>query len=336
MLAQNPGLCLFAGRGAQLLAGRVARAMGREVDPSLVTTWTNGEIRAQLQTSVRGADVFILQSFADQVNDRLMELLILVDAAVRASAGRVTVVAPYLPYSRQEKKVRGREPISSKLVANLIVKSGADRVVSVELHEPAIQAFYDIPFDHLSALGVLAEHLRASGYEGKGAVVVAPDEGALEMAVEFAQMLEAGVAVVFKRHPDEAPEAVESVGFVGHVAGKKVVILDDMILSGSTLINAAEMMLQKGAREVTACVVHGILCGNAVERIAQSALKALVITDSTHPPLAEQCPRIQVASIAPLLAEVVQRIHRHQSVSAIMPRELARADQPAAPREGSA
>ncbi len=325
MLGQEPALCLFSGKGSQSLAEQVAREMGRELDPCLVTTWANGEIRAQLQTSVRGADVFIFQSFAEQINDRLIELLILVDAAIRASAGQVTVVAPYLPYSLQEKKVRGREPISAKLVANLIVQSGANRVVAVELHEPAIQAFYDIPFDHLSALGVMANYLRDNGYRGKRSVVVAPDEGALEMAVEFAEMLEAGVAVVFKRHPEEAPEAVETTGFVGNVQGKRVVILDDIILGGSTLINAAEMMLQKGASEVTACVVHAILCGDAIKRVERSELKALVITDSTNPSAAERSPKIRIASIAPLLAQVIQRIHRNQSVSEIMPKEQSHA-----------
>jgi len=261
MLETNARRCLFAGSGAKVLAKRVAEELGEKLAPAMVGKWANGETRVQLQTNVRGADVFVFQSFANGVNDHLMELLLIVDAALRASAGRITVVAPYLPYSKQEKKVRGREPITAKVIANMLSKAGAQRVVSVDLHERAIQGFYDIPFDHLTALGVLAEHLRRIGYVGDDCVVVAPDEGAVEQSVNLGQMLEAPVAVVFKRHPKDDPERVETAGFVGEVKGKRAIIWDDMILGGSTLVNAAEEVMEAGAEEVCACITHAILCG---------------------------------------------------------------------------
>lgn len=320
--------CLFAGNGAKRLAEAVARHLTekgpepQEVSPALVSKWANGETRAQLQTNVRGADVFIFQSFADDVNDRIMELILLVDAALRASADRITVVTPYLPYSKQEKKVRGREPIAAKVLANMLLSAGVNRVIAVDLHERAIQGFYDIPFDHLTALGVLAEQISALGYNGDDCVVVAPDEGAMEKSVALAQMLKVDVAVVMKRHPKEDPEAVVTAGFIGNVKGRRAIIWDDMILGGSTLVNAANEVLRAGAREVVACITHAILCGTAVEQIEKSALSRLIVTDTTAPERAYHSPKIIVASIAPLLADAIDRIHRNLSVSELVPAEV--------------
>jgi ribose-phosphate pyrophosphokinase len=322
MLGSNARRCIFAGNGAKLLATRVAEALGEKLSPAMVGKWANGETRVQLQTNVRGADVFVFQSFANGVNDYLMELLLIVDAALRASAGRITVVAPYLPYSKQEKKVRGREPITAKVIANMLSTAGVQRVVSIDLHERAIQGFYDIPFDHLTALGVLAEHLEKMGYTGDDCVVVAPDEGAVESSVNLGQMLGVNVAVVFKRHPKDDPEAVETAGFVGEVEGKRAIIWDDMILGGSTLVNAAHEVLEAGASEVCACITHGLLCGSALEKLAESPLTRLVTTDTTAPERAHNHPKIEIASVAPLLAQVIDRIHLNESVSELMPNEV--------------
>lgn len=317
--------CLFAGRGAQRLAEAVAERLTdkngetQAIAPALVGTWANGETRVQLQTNVRGADVFIFQAFADHVNDRIMELMLLVDAALRASADRITIVTPYLPYSKQEKKIRGREPIAAKVVANMLRSAGVNRVISVDLHERAIQGFYDIPFDHLSALRVLADQVSALGYDGDDCVVVAPDEGAMEKSVALAQMLQVDVAAVLKRHPKDDPEAVVTAGFIGDVEGRCAIIWDDMVLGGSTLVNAASEVHRAGAKEVVACITHAILCGNAVQQIEASALAKLIVTDTTAPDQAYESPKIVVASIAGLLADAVDRIHRNLSVSELLP-----------------
>ncbi len=311
--------CIFSGTAALPLSTKIAKKLGQKLAPALVGKWANGETRVQLQTNVRGADVFVIQSFAGDVNDHLMELLLIVDAALRASAGRITVVTPYLPYSKQEKKVRGREPIAAKVIANMLRVTGAERVVAIDLHERAIQGFYDMPFDHLTGLGVLADHLRKLGYDNSGTVVVAPDEGAVEKAVILSQMIDANVAVVFKRHPKDNPEAVETAGFVGEVKGQRAVIVDDMILGGSTLANAAQEVMDAGAAEVCAAITHGILCGDALERIEASALTRLVVTDTTLPEQAYGRPKIDVATVAPLLANVIDRIHKNESVSELLP-----------------
>jgi len=323
MLGHNSRRLVFAGTAATRLGADLAKALGEDLSPALLGMWANGETRCQLQENVRGADVFILQSFAGAVNDHLMELILLVDAALRASAGRITVVAPYLPYSKQEKKVRGREPIASKVVANLLVVAGVDRVVSVDLHTRAIQGFYDLPFDHLTALSVLADAARELGYDdAQDCIVVAPDEGAMEKSVALANVLGVKVAVVLKSHPEDNPEAVETAGFIGDVEGRRCVIWDDMILGGGTLANAAKELLDAGAKEVCACITHGILCGNAFEAINDPALAKLVVTDSTLPAAAYDHPKIKVASLAPMLANAITRIHQNESISEMMPDEV--------------
>lgn len=327
-MAQYSKRCLFAGSGAARLAGAVAEHLSevngvrQTVSPALVGHWANGETRVQLQTNVRGADVYIFQSFADEVNDRIMELMLLVDAALRASADRITVVTPYLPYSKQEKKVRGREPIAAKVLANMLRAAGVNRVVSVDLHERAIQGFYDIPFDHLTALGVLADRIRDLGYANRDSVVVAPDEGAMEKSMALAQMLGVEVAVVLKRHPEENPESVETAAFIGNVKGRRAIIWDDMILGGSTLCNAADEVLKAGAQEAVACITHAILCGSAVQQIEGSSLSKLIVSDTTAPERAYESEKIVVASIAGLLAEAIDHIHRNLSVSELLPDEV--------------
>ena len=311
-------LKLFAGTGCGGLAKDVATELGLKVSPAEVSRWPSGDVRVQLQETVRGDDVFILQSFGGWVNDLLMELLVMLDAARRASAGRLTVVIPFYPYSKQEQKFRGREPISARLVADLLVAAGAERVLTVDLHEGAIQGFFNIPVDHLSWLGLAAEALQAQGLGGDDTVVVAPDEGAVERAVTLSGMMGTDIAIVFKRHPEESPEGVETIEVVGRINGRRAVIVDDFILGGSTLCNAAANISERGAPEVYAAITHPVLCGNAVELIDDSALTKLFVSDSIPLGPDKQSPTIQVVSIAPQLAETIKRINSGESLSEFM------------------
>lgn len=308
---------IFSGNGSTQLAGDVARALDREVAQATVSKWGNDEIRIQLHENVRGADVFIFQSFGDHVNDYLMELWLMIDAAKRASAGRITAVIPWFPYSKQEKKFRGREPISARVVADLTVRAGAERILTMDLHEGAIQGFFDIPVDHLPALPVFAKVLRQEGLGGDNTVIVAPDEGAVERASDIARLLGCPIAVIFKHHPKENVESARTIEVVGDLEGKRALIVDDFIFGGSTLVNAANEMASAGATEVNACVTHAILCGEATELIAASAIKCLYVTD-TIPPKEGGTDKIKVVTVAPLLAETVRRIHKNLSVSQLI------------------
>ncbi len=308
---------IFSGNGSTQLASDVARALDREVAEATVSKWGNDEIRIQLHENVRGADVFIFQSFGDHVNDYLMELWLMIDAAKRASAGRITAVIPWFPYSKQEKKFRGREPISARVVADLTVRAGAERILTMDLHEGAIQGFFDIPVDHLPALPVFAKVLRQEGLGGNNTVIVAPDEGAVERASDIARLLGCPIAVIFKHHPKENVESARTIEVVGDLEGKRALIVDDFIFGGSTLVNAANEMASAGATEVNACVTHAILCGEATELIAASAIKCLYVTD-TIPPKEGGTDKIKVVTVAPLLAETVRRIHKNLSVSQLI------------------
>ncbi len=311
-------LKLFAGNGAGDLARAVSRRIEEPVAAAIVDTWPNGEVRVQLGENVRGADVFIIQSFGNGVNERLVELLVMLDAARRASAERLTAVIPYYPYAKQEQKFRGREPISARLVADLLVAAGADRVLTVDLHEGAIQGFFTIPVDHLSWLPLAAQDARKQGLGGPDTVVVAPDEGGVEHAVKLAGMLHCDVAIVFKRHPTNDPTGVETIEVVGELEGKRAVILDDFILGGSTLINAAENTSSHGATEVYAYVTHGVLCGDAPDRVQESSLKHLMVSDTIPLPEAKQRSKIKVISIAELLGDAILRVNENRSVSELL------------------
>lgn len=315
---------IFSGNGSTQLASDVARVLDREVAEATVSKWANDEVRIQLRENVRGADVFIFQSFGDQVSDRLMELWLMIDAAKRASAGRITAVLPWFPYSKQEKKFRGREPISARLVADLTMRAGAERILTMDLHEGAIQGFFDIPVDHLPALPVFVRVLHQEGMRGNETVIVAPDEGAVERASDIARLLGCPIAVIFKHHPEENLESAETIEVVGDLEGKRALIVDDFVFGGSTLVNAVAEVVKAGATEVNACITHAVLCGDAPQLIADSDVRRLYVTD-TIPPKEGVTDKIKVVTVAPLLAETLRRIHKNLSVGQMLDANLAEA-----------
>ncbi len=310
-------LNIFTGNGCIQLARDVAEALGTRLSEATVGKWSNDEIRVQLHENVRGNDVFVFQSFGGQVSDRLLELWLMIDAARRASAERITAVIPWYPYSKQERKFRGREPISARVVADLTVAAGADRIVTMDLHEGAIQGFFDIPMDHLPNLPVFLNVFRREGLTGPNTVIVAPDAGAVERATDVARKLGCGIAVIFKRHPEENVELAHTVETVGELTGKRALLVDDFIFGGSTIVNAATEVIEAGAIEVNACVTHAIMCGDAPRLIGESAISALYTTDTL--PLRPDLPdNITVVSVAPLLAQAVRCIHENRSVSQLL------------------
>ncbi|MEA3402681.1 MAG: ribose-phosphate diphosphokinase [Armatimonadota bacterium] len=310
-------MSIFTGNGSVQLSSDVAEALGTRVSEAIVSKFSNDEIRIQLLENVRGKDVFIFQSFPDQVSDRLVELWLMIDAAKRASAGRITAVVPWYPYSKQERKFRGREPISARVVADLTVAAGADRIVTMDLHEGAIQGFFDIPVDHLPHLPVFLNVFRREGLTGPNTIIVAPDAGAVDRADEIAQRLGCHIAVVFKRHPNEDVEVARTVESVGDLDGMRALLVDDFIFSGSTIVNAASEVMEAGATEVNACVTHAIMCGDAPELIGKSDIRTLYTTD-TIPTRPEAPDNVTVVSVAPLLAEALRCIHEDRSVSRLL------------------
>jgi ribose-phosphate pyrophosphokinase len=317
-LADNHGseapLVMFAGNSNPPLARAICEHLGMHLGKALVTTFRDEETRVRIEENVRGADVFVIQSMCSPVDHHIMELLIMVDALRRASAQRVTAVIPYYGHAKQEKKTAGREPISAKLVANLIRTAGVDRMVTLDLHAAAIEGFFDIPVDHLRANPILAAEVRRR-LDHQDLVVVSPDSGGVGRAYDFLLRIGGHLAIVAKQRPQ--PDMAEAIEMVGDVDGKTAVIVDDMISTGGTLIEAADTLLDRGAREVIACATHGIFAAGAVDLIQQSRIKEVVTTDTL--PLADGRRRAKIhqISVAPLLAEAIRRIHRHESVSAL-------------------
>jgi len=308
-------MLLFSGNANLSLAREICELLGRHVGNALVTTFKNEETRVRIEENVRGADVFVIQSTCSPVDHHIMELLLMIDALRRASAYRVTAVIPYYGYAKQEKKTAGREPISAKLVANLITTAGADRVVAVDLHSAAIEGFFDIPVDHLRANPIMADALRRRLRHDDDIVIVSPDSGGVARANDFRLRVGGHLAIVAKQRPQ--PDLAEVIEMVGDVRDKTAVIVDDMISTGGTLIEAAETLLERGARDVIACASHGIFAGDSADLIQQSRIREVITTNTI--PLAEGSRRdkIHQVSIAPLLAEAIRRIHRHESVSAL-------------------
>ncbi len=307
-------LQVFAGQSNGPLAEAIMRFLGMPLGRAVVGQFKNGETRVKLEENVRGSDVFIVQAMQPPVNQHLMELLIMIDAARRASAGRITAVIPYYGYARQEKKTGGREPITAKLVANLLVTAGTDRILTLDLHAPAIEGFFDIPVDHLRANPIIADAARRR-LQGQDLAIVSPDSGGVARAYDFSLRVGGHLAIIAKQRP--RPDVAKALEMVGDVQDKTAVIVDDMISTGGTLIEAAELLLARGAREVIACATHGIFAAAAVDLIAESRIKEVITTNTI--PLADgrRRDKIHQVSVAPLLAEAIRRIHRHESVSAL-------------------
>ena len=306
-------LAIITGNANPALAKAICRQLNVPLVDSLVGRFSEGEIRVKINENVRGKDAFVVQSTCPPTNDNLMELLILLDALRRASARRITAVIPYYGYARQDRKDQPRVPITAKLVANLITTAGADRVLTMDLHAGQIQGFFDIPLDHLFAINVFADYIR--GKRLKPLVVVSPDVGGIKLARAYAKRLRAGLAIVDKRR--DSPESTEVMHILGEVKGKPCLLVDDLIATGSSLVEAAQAIKRAGATTVLACVTHPVLSGPARSRIAASVLQELMVTDTI--PLTEQQrhPKIKVLSVATLLSEAIHRIHDEESISVL-------------------
>ena len=306
-------LKLFTANANPALAQEIAEYLGVNLGAVRVKRFADGEIAMAMDETVRGADVFIIQPTCAPVNDNLMELLIMIDAVRRASARRVAAVIPYYGYARQERKSRPRDPISAKLVANLVTAAGADRVVTMDLHAGAIQGFFDIPVDHLAGVPILAEYYRNKGLEN--VVVVSPDLGGVTRARVLADRLGCEIAIIDKRRPE--PNVAEIMNIIGNVAGKTVIMADDIIDTAGTITLGAKALMDFGAKEVFACCTHAVLSPPALERLNASVLTEVLVTNTipVRPEVQAACPKIMVLSVAPLLGEAIVRIHENLSIS---------------------
>ncbi|WP_010309111.1 ribose-phosphate diphosphokinase [Kurthia senegalensis] len=309
----NSNLKIFSLNSNEPLASAIAEEMGVELGKSSVKHFSDGEIQISIEESIRGCDVFIVQSTSAPVNENLMELLIMVDAVKRASARTVNVVMPYYGYARQDRKARSREPITAKLVANLLETAGATRVVLLDLHAPQIQGFFDILIDHLVGSSLLSDYFKEKGFEGNDLVIVSPDHGGVTRARKMAERLKAPIAIIDKRRPK--PNVAEVMNIVGNVEGKTCILIDDIIDTAGTITIGAAALKEAGAKEVYACCTHPVLSGPAIERIENSVIKELVVTDSIQLSEEKKSPKIHQLSVSKLLADAIVRIYENKSVS---------------------
>ncbi|MBQ2675884.1 MAG: ribose-phosphate pyrophosphokinase [Clostridia bacterium] len=306
---------IFTANSNPAVAKQIASALGLSLGKSEVKHFSDGEIAVSINESVRGSDVFIVQSTCAPVNSNLMELLIMMDAMKRASAGRITAVIPYFGYARQDRKAKARDPISAKLVADILTTAGADRVLTMDLHAAQIQGFFNIPVDHLLGVPILAPYFGSKFADCKDdIVVVSPDLGSVTRARNFAQRIDAPIAIVDKRR--QRANVSEVMNIIGDVKDKKVIIVDDMIDTAGTLCNAAAAIVEKGgAKEVSACATHGVLSGPAIERINNSVLKEVVLLDTIPLPESKQSKKITMLPVAPVFAEAIERIYEDKPMS---------------------
>ncbi|RPF42471.1 ribose-phosphate pyrophosphokinase [Thermodesulfitimonas autotrophica] len=311
MLSRHKNMRIFSGNANQKLAEEICNYLGVPLGDSAVGRFSDGEIWVRINENVRGTDAFVIQPTCWPVNENLMELLIMIDALRRASARRITAVIPYYGYARQDRKTRGREPITAKLVANLITSAGARRVLTVDLHAGQIQGFFDIPVDHLPAGPMLAQHLMRRGLED--IVVVAPDVGGVVRARELAKRMGAPLAVIDKRRPE--PNEAEVMNIIGPIKGKTAVMVDDIIDTAGTITKGAQALCDWGAREVYVLCTHPVFSGTAVERLSTPAIKEILVTNTIPVPPEKMLDKITVVSVAPLLGEAIIRIHEDLSVS---------------------
>jgi ribose-phosphate pyrophosphokinase len=309
-------LMLFTGRAHPDLATEVAQQLGVDIVPTSAYDFANGEIFVRFEESVRGCDAFVLQSHTTPVNTWLMEQLLMIDALKRASAKRITVIAPFYAYARQDKKHRGREPISARLVADLFKTAGADRLMAVDLHTSQIQGFFDGPVDHLFALPLLAEHVQKH-YDRSNITVVSPDAGRVRVAERWTDILDAPLAIIHKRRDPDVPNEAKVLEVVGDVKGRVCVIVDDMIDTAGTITKAADALFDNGAIEVIATSTHGVLSGPAVDRLKNSRITEVVITNTLPIPAESHFDKLTILSIAPLLGRAISEVFEDGSVTSL-------------------
>jgi ribose-phosphate pyrophosphokinase len=306
-------LRLYSGRSHPVLAEEIAQHLGVPLGEANLRDFANGEIHCRFGENIRGADVFIIQSHCGSVNDALMEQLIMIDAAKRASAKRISAVCPLYGYARQDRKAEGREPITAKLMADLMTTAGASRMLSVDLHSGQIQGFFDKPVDHLTAMPVLLDYLRREC--GDDMVVVAPDAGRVKVAERYSQHLGADLAFVHKRHVKGKADAVEARGVIGEVTGRRCVIIDDRIDTAGTIVAAADILTEHGATEVWAMATHAILAEPAVDRLKNSVIARVVVTDTVPLSSDKQLDKLEVLSVAAIIADAIDAVFEDKSVS---------------------
>jgi len=316
MITHGKNIKIFAGNASQKVAAEMAEKLGLKLGDSVVKTFSDGEISVSINETVRGSDVFLVQSTNQPVNDNLMEMLIMIDAFKRASAGRITAVIPYFGYARQDRKAKSRDPISAKLVADLITKAGADRVLTMDLHAAQIQGFFDIPVDHLLGVPILAPYFQEMINNGQEITVVSPDLGSVTRARNFASKINAPLAIVDKRR--QKANECEVMNIIGNVEGRRVVLVDDMIDTAGTLCNAAKALVEVGgATEVYACATHGVLSGPALERIEESPIKKLVLLDTIDLPKDRHLEKITYLPVAPIFANAIERVYEDEPISVL-------------------
>ncbi|WP_232699019.1 ribose-phosphate diphosphokinase [Brevibacillus daliensis] len=308
---RDPKLKVFTGSANPKLSHEIAEHIGLSLGNMETARFSDGECQIKLNESVRGSDVFIIQPTCAPVNEHLMELLVVCDALKRASAKSINVVMPYYGYARQDRKARSRDPITAKLVANLIETAGAERVITMDLHATQIQGFFDIPVDHLLGVPILAKYFQ--GKNLSDVVVVSPDHGGVTRARKLAERLGAPIAIIDKRRPE--PNVAEVMNIVGNIEGKTAIMIDDMIDTAGTITIAANALVEAGAKDVYACCTHPVLSGPAIERIQNSTIKELVITNTLPLPEEKRIDKIKVLSVAPLIGEAIIRVHEELSIS---------------------
>ena len=307
----DSSLKIFTLNSNPALAKEIADVVGVDLGECSVTRFSDGEIQINIEESIRGCDVYIIQSTSGPVNEHLMELLIMIDALKRASAKTINIVIPYYGYARQDRKARAREPITAKLVANLIETAGSTRVITLDLHAPQIQGFFDIPIDHLMGVPILGEYFLGKDLED--IVIVSPDHGGVTRARKLADKLKAPIAIIDKRRP--RPNVVEVMNIVGNIEGKTAILIDDIIDTAGTITLAANALVENGAKEVYACCTHPVLSGPAIDRIQSSKIKELVVTNSIALQDEKRIDKLVELSVAPLIGEAIVRVHEQQSVS---------------------
>jgi ribose-phosphate pyrophosphokinase len=314
MITHGKNIKIFAGNSHPDLAKDIASILGLSVGDSKVRTFSDGEISVDISETVRGTDVFVVQSTNNPVNDNLMELLIMIDAFKRASAGRITAVIPYYGYARQDRKAKARDPITAKLVADILTAAGADRVLTMDLHAAQIQGYFNIPLDHLLGAPILSKYFVQRGFaEREDVVVVSPDLGSVTRARKFADKLHAPIAIIDKRRPKA--NVSEIMNIIGDIQGKTVILVDDMIDTAGTITNGANALVKMGAKEVYACCTHAVLSGPAIDRIKESAIKELVMLNTINLTEDKMIDKFKILSVAPVFAEAIKRIYEDISVS---------------------